>query len=524
MADVKGTIDQWSTVPADNEPSGSTLIGTGLDDNLREIQKVVRQQYAKTTGVSAATFDLSLYPERYIDVTGTTTITALGTLPAGISKVLIFAGALTLTHNATSLFCPGGQSILTEAGLAVEVLSLGSGNWKVMSISDYTNLDLTITGDWTFSGSPAFSGTPTFSGIPVFSNDINLTGANPAILRFSNYGGMVRNGYGGAFVGQAGLFPVDTNGASSSGTYDLGADTVRWRNLYLSGTGSMSDLFASTASIGTISNISTINANTLSVQSSITPTFRVRTTAVSSQDAKIEIIGARTASSTADIAALHFNNWNSDRNYTLGKIVGKDPAGSASLGNGALEFYTSNNGSLIRRVTIESGSIGGLTVEGNGNLYVGGQVDAGLGMITRDPISASANNVHDIGSSGARFRTIYYYQLSQGSGRDQKTAITPMPSMLQKIKALQPVTYRYKVEEEAEPGQAPTRYGLIAEDTEVVFGVNKSLVQRERPPKRVIDEGIEDKEELSMDYTQLIAPLIKAVQELATKVEALENA
>lgn len=47
MADVSSNLYQWSVTPASNNPAGSTTIGTGLDDNLREIQAVVRAEYNK---------------------------------------------------------------------------------------------------------------------------------------------------------------------------------------------------------------------------------------------------------------------------------------------------------------------------------------------------------------------------------------------------------------------------------------------------------------------------------------------
>jgi hypothetical protein len=65
-----------------------------------------------------------------ISVTGTTTITAFDTIAAGAKRMIIFAGALTLTHNATSLILPGGADILTAAGDVANFISLGSGNWR----------------------------------------------------------------------------------------------------------------------------------------------------------------------------------------------------------------------------------------------------------------------------------------------------------------------------------------------------------------------------------------------------------
>lgn len=133
MADVNSNLDSWSATEASNSPAGTVNIGTGLDDNLRQIQAVVRK-YLATKGAdiaSAATTDLSTATGNRVDITGTVTITAFGTLTAGIWKILKFTGALTLTHNGTSLQLPGSANITTANGDFAMATSLGSGNWEV---------------------------------------------------------------------------------------------------------------------------------------------------------------------------------------------------------------------------------------------------------------------------------------------------------------------------------------------------------------------------------------------------------
>lgn len=88
---------------------------------------------APVTIASAATVDLSTTTSNRVRVTGTTTITSLGTIVAGACRTVTFAGGLTLTHNATSLVLPGGANITTAAGDVAEFESLGSGNWRCTS-------------------------------------------------------------------------------------------------------------------------------------------------------------------------------------------------------------------------------------------------------------------------------------------------------------------------------------------------------------------------------------------------------
>ena len=71
-----------------------------------------------------------------IHITGTTTITSFGTATtAGTTRTLIFDGALTLTHNATSLILPHGVNITTVAGTVIEVIAETTANWRVTSMS-----------------------------------------------------------------------------------------------------------------------------------------------------------------------------------------------------------------------------------------------------------------------------------------------------------------------------------------------------------------------------------------------------
>ena len=66
----------------------------------------------------------------YFDITGTTTITSIATLQAGTIVIFQFDGALTLTHNATTLILQGSGNLVTAAGDIVAFISEGSGNWR----------------------------------------------------------------------------------------------------------------------------------------------------------------------------------------------------------------------------------------------------------------------------------------------------------------------------------------------------------------------------------------------------------
>ncbi len=89
---------------------------------------------------SAATTDLSTVVSANVQVTGTTTITSFGTATAGTFKRVIFAAALTLT-NGTPIRLFSTSNIKTYAGLVMEFVSEGSGNWRETSSTP-------ASGDW----------------------------------------------------------------------------------------------------------------------------------------------------------------------------------------------------------------------------------------------------------------------------------------------------------------------------------------------------------------------------------------
>ena len=109
---------------------------------------------------SATTTDIGAVASQNVRVTGTTTITGLGTVAAGTFRRVRFAGILTLTHNGTSLILPGSANITTAAGDVFEFISEGSGNWRCV---DYTPASgyLTLTA-WA-------SYTPTYTGFGTVS-------------------------------------------------------------------------------------------------------------------------------------------------------------------------------------------------------------------------------------------------------------------------------------------------------------------------------------------------------------------
>ena len=140
---------------------------------------------------SASSIDIGAGTGNFIDITGTTTITALGTVQAGTERTLRFTGVLTLTHNATSLILPTGANITTQAGDTAIFRSLGSGNWKCIN---YQRAD----GSALVGGGRTY-GSTTSSATPTINTDLydryELTSQNQNITSFTtNLSGTPKDG------------------------------------------------------------------------------------------------------------------------------------------------------------------------------------------------------------------------------------------------------------------------------------------------------------------------------------------
>lgn len=87
------------------------------------------------TTLSSAAPDLGTIPSHNVSISGTTTITSFGSTASVTFPLyrITFAGALTLTYNATSLILPGVINITTAVNDTALAIYLGSGNWQVMT-------------------------------------------------------------------------------------------------------------------------------------------------------------------------------------------------------------------------------------------------------------------------------------------------------------------------------------------------------------------------------------------------------
>ena len=94
-----------------------------------------RQGWAKGADIASAAALTIGTDGNYFDVTGVVTITSISTAVAGTIIALQFDGALTLTHNATTLILNGAINVTTVAGDVFLLMSEGGGNWREIARS-----------------------------------------------------------------------------------------------------------------------------------------------------------------------------------------------------------------------------------------------------------------------------------------------------------------------------------------------------------------------------------------------------
>lgn len=135
---VPSAITDLSQTAGSNSPAGSESPIT-TDDYFRTYASFIamlRDGKGFTdmvTLASGSTTDIGGQNAMAVEITGTTTITSFGTTYNG-PRFLRFTGALTLNHNATTLYLPGAANITTAAGDTCIALPNSSANgWVVLA-------------------------------------------------------------------------------------------------------------------------------------------------------------------------------------------------------------------------------------------------------------------------------------------------------------------------------------------------------------------------------------------------------
>lgn len=131
-ATVSGTATITTAVITTGTTTTSNV--TTLNATNANVSGVLKQTVGTVASAAALPVDVA---GNIFSVTGTTTITSINSKGAGTVIWLNFAGALTLTHNATTLILPDGQNITTAAGDVATLYEYSTGNWKLTNYQKF---------------------------------------------------------------------------------------------------------------------------------------------------------------------------------------------------------------------------------------------------------------------------------------------------------------------------------------------------------------------------------------------------
>lgn len=110
------------------------LMKTVLLASLPNIGHATYLEQDRLDVASGATTNIGAAASNYINITGTTGITAFDSVAAGIVRLIRFNAVLTITNSA-SLIVPGAANFTSAAGDHAYAVSRGSGNWTITGIS-----------------------------------------------------------------------------------------------------------------------------------------------------------------------------------------------------------------------------------------------------------------------------------------------------------------------------------------------------------------------------------------------------
>lgn len=177
--------------------------------------------------VVTGTMDLGAKYSDLLTSASTTTVTSLGTAPAGTIKEVWHTAAQQYTYNATSLITPGAANYTTTSGDVLRWLSLGSGNWRCIGKYNVASVAGTVTSIATNNG--VTGGTITGSGT-IGLNTNNATGIGSHAIIYNLTGSSISagatltaNGSNASFVKWNVSGVGATNGSVTSGQV--------WRNV-----------------------------------------------------------------------------------------------------------------------------------------------------------------------------------------------------------------------------------------------------------------------------------------------------
>ena len=149
----------------------------------------------------------------------------------------------------------------------------------------------------------------------------------------------------------------------------------------------------------------------------------------------------------------------------------------------------------------------GYNITGGGNVVIGGS--SATGTYTPAYNITSQSNYISIGNSSSTNAYIKVGWSTTSDARD-KTNFAAVPHGLNFVEQLQPYAFEFRVDRESEETDGGVRYGFKAQDVLALEGSNPVIIDDSDPEKLYYKES------------NMVAVLVKAIQELSTQNAALE--
>jgi hypothetical protein len=263
--------------------NSTTEVLTGTDTTKFTTADSLAALWEKGSDIASAG-TISVGEGGYFHITGTTTITDIdfGTAVNGRHAVLIFDGALTLTHNATTLPLPGSANITTAAGDILFVWQDNADNVKtayhrISGQAVVSSGGITLATEQATTSGTSFD----FTGIPAGTKRVtvmlelvstNAAALSPLMIQIGDSGGIEATGYSQS--SSAGTTGFEITPASAAAATYSGSVTLSLQD--------SSNTWVSSSIISRNGNTSYSNAGSKQTTATLD---RIRLTAVNGTDA-----------------------------------------------------------------------------------------------------------------------------------------------------------------------------------------------------------------------------------------------